>query len=403
MAETILTRRVGFVVTSDQSAGFLRGYLRYLSSRGWQVSLLANDEGRLAEVGSLEGIRTIAVPMRREPSIIRDLASLIQLVRAIRGLRLDALVYSTPKAALLAAIAGWLCRVPIRNYELWGLRHETTSGAQRILLRSMERLVGRLSTQVVADSESLARLAEAEGVARSVSTVGAGSALGVDVARFSRAAPDLSGPDRATAAFLAQYPDLPRVLFVGRINRDKGVDTLLSAVRQLSGTGRPVACIVVGPDEDEDLGAELTEASRSLPIHLVGAVTDPRPYYLSADLLCLPTLREGFGQVIIEAAAMGVPAVTTNATGARDAVVHGRTGLVVPVRSATDLAEGIWMLASDRSLAQQYGDLARTRAKDEFCSDLIWRLHAEHLDVLHARLAIADRGNRSSGGHSHSH
>lgn len=376
------TRRVCFVVTSDQSAGFLRGYLAHLAARGWEVTLVANDEGRLAEFGRAEGIRTLAVAMRRDPSPLRDLLSLLALLRVVREVRPDVLVYATPKAALLGSLAGWLARVPVRLYELWGLRHETTTGARRLVLRSLERTIGRLSTEVIADSQSLARLAESEGLAREVVTIGAGSALGVDIKRFSRTAPDLPGLDASTERFLELYDGLPRVLFVGRLNRDKGLGTLVAALRELAARGQAVACLVVGPDEDDDVRAELLAAAGSLPLYLVGPVRDPRPYMLEADVLCLPTLREGFGQVIIEAAALGLPAVTTSATGARDAVVDGSTGLVVPVGDASRLAGALWEVASDRELAARLGDAARRRAHEEFDTALVWRLHAEHLDAV---------------------
>lgn len=391
MTHAPAARRVCFVVTSDQSAGFLRGYLAHVATLGWDVTLVASDDGILTEFGRREGIRTIPVAMRREPAPVRDLVSLLALVKVVRRVRPHMIVYSTPKAALLASLAGWLGGVPIRVYQLWGLRHETTRGVWRRILRSVERLAGRLSTEVVAVSESLARLAEDEGVADRVVTIGSGSALGVDTRRFSRAAPDLPGLDSSTERFLEVHRELRRVLFVGRVNRDKGVDTLVTALRELATSGRPVACLVVGPDEDDELRAELVAAAADVAVFLIGPVRDPRPYMAAADVLCLPTLREGFGQVIIEAAAMGLPAVTTLATGARDAVVDGRTGLLVPVGDASRLAEALWTVVSDPALAKRLGEAARRRARDEFDTGRVWRLHTEHLGAL---AAAAEDGPR---------
>ncbi|MCX6399595.1 MAG: glycosyltransferase family 4 protein [Propionibacteriales bacterium] len=369
-------------MTSDQSAVFLRGYLSYLANHGWDVTLIASDDGRLQDVGRAEGIRTIAIPMRREPSPLRDVVSLVRLLAALRALRPDVLIYSTPKAALLGAIAGWLLRVRVRVYELWGLRHETETGAKRAVLRQFERVIGCASTAVVADSASLARLAEQEGVALEVETVGSGSALGVDTRRFDRESEDLPPVDDAAERFLSAHAGVPCVAFVGRINRDKGVDTLIEAFRSLHDQGRVVALLVVGPEEDRELGRALADVAGQLPLHVVGAVSDPRPYMRRSVLLCLPTLREGFGQVIIEAAALGLPAVTTTATGARDAVVDGKTGLLVPTRDAEALAEAVWKIASEPQLADRLGEAARQRAIAEFDTDVVWPLHLAHMEAM---------------------
>ncbi|WP_448710954.1 glycosyltransferase family 4 protein [Microbacterium profundi] len=373
-------RSVCFVVTTDMSAVFLRGYLNHLRLAGWDVTLIANDDGNLKRVGREEGVTTIAIPMRRAPAPLHDLVSMWRMFRTLRALRPDALLYATPKASMIASITGMLNRIPVRVYELWGLRHETESGIRRWVYRTLERIVGTCSTEVVADSHSLAALAQAEGVARHVQVVGEGSALGVDTKRFSPDAADMGEPDERTSAFISEHDTLPRVLFVGRINRDKGVDTLVEAVRLLVAEDKPIAVMVVGAYESDTLRALLDSATETLPIHVVGPTPDPRPYMQAARVLSLPTLREGFGQVIIEAAAMGVPAVTTNATGARDAVVNEVTGLVVPMRDPRLLADAIWRLATEQGLAERLGAAARERAVATFNTEHVWQLHADHLE-----------------------
>ncbi|MGF2948869.1 glycosyltransferase family 4 protein [Microbacterium alcoholitolerans] len=374
-------RSVCFVVTADRSAGFLSGYLQHLRLAGWEVTLIANDDGNLARVGREEGVNTIAIAMRRNPSPLQDLVSMWRMFRILRALHPDALIYATPKASMVASITGKLNGIPVRIYELWGLRYETERGIRRLVYRAVERIIGSCSTEVVAVSHSLATLAQTEGVARRVHVVGEGSALGVDTERFSPDAVDMGELDARTNAFLSEHRTLPRVLFVGRINRDKGLDTLVEALKLLIAEDRPVAVMIVGAYESDTLRALLDSVTDALPIHVVGPTPDPRPYMRAARVLCLPTLREGFGQVIIEAAAMGVPAVTTNATGARDAVVNEVTGLVVPMRDPRTLADAIWRLATEQGLAERLGAAARERALATFSkANHVWQIHAEHLE-----------------------
>jgi glycosyltransferase involved in cell wall biosynthesis len=156
--------------------------------------------------------------------------------------------------------------------------------------------------------------------------------------------------------------------FVGRIVRDKGLSELTQAWRVLREEWPSLHLLVAGPFESEDpIPADAEEALRGDPrIHMAGMVRDMPGIYRALDLLVLPTYREGFGTVLLEAAAMGLPVVATRIPGCVDAVRDGETGLLVPVREAGALTAAIRTYLRDPRLRRQHGASGRQRARRDF-------------------------------------
>lgn len=383
-------KSVVLAVTHEVSAvTFYRGYLAHLRNKGWEVTVVASSEsGDLLEFARSEGVKSISLPMRREPSPLKDLCSLVRWLTVLNDVSPTVVVAATPKASLLALTAAFLNRVPVRVYQLWGLRLETETGVRRLILKALEKVTIMSATKVVANSLSLVSAAGREGILRrrGAEVVGAGSSHGVDLERFSRDAdiPDLPGP---TQAFLREHGGSTVVGFIGRLHNDKGLDTLLEALESLSEhSSAKIACIVVGGTENPDLQRRIAEKSAALDIHMAGQAKDPRPFIMTFDMICLPSRREGFPNVILEAAAMGVPAVVSDATGVVDSVVSDVTGLVFRTGQAEELAEAIESLAVDPARLANLGRAARDRAVKEFDNVLIWDLQEEALAVELGRI-----------------
>lgn len=362
---------VCFVVTSDLTVGaFLKGYAHELRRQGHRLTIVCSPGGGTA---GFEGLATILpLPMRREPSPLMDLVALVRMIRLFRKVRPDIVVYATPKASLLASIGAFLSGINTRVYELWGLRMETSVGFGRKVLRALERVTVALSSSVVPNSSSLASRASELGVLRGKSPVllGEGSSHGVDVERFSRSAVR-ADVDTGTRQFLDRSSGFT-IGFVGRLHPDKGVDVLIEAVRLCLASGDQVRALLVGGDE----GARLPSLAE-LPVHTVGQVADPRPYLAEMDVIVLMTLREGFPNVILEAASMEVPAIVADSTGSIDSVVDGCTGYVVPTGDVQALAIAIRSLLVDPAKRSTMGHAGRERVEDQFSHHLVCKLHVD--------------------------
>ncbi|MFK3676453.1 glycosyltransferase family 4 protein [Microbacterium sp. NPDC090218] len=356
---------------------FLGGYLRFLREAGWEVTLVCSDGPGVVDLAREAGVDFEPVAMEREPSPLKDLRALGEVRRLLRRLHPDVLVYATPKAALLGALGGRAAGVPRRIYEVWGLRMETASGLRRRVFGALEALTMRLSTEVIANSRSLAERAAELGLngGRDVTVLGAGSSHGVDAAHFSRQA-DAPALDAAVAAKLTLSSG-PVVGFVGRLHPDKGIDTLLAALRICADRGTAAQLLVVGADEGAALGDLVEGTDARIPVHVTGFSEDVRPMLRAMDVLVLPSRREGFPNVVLEAAGMEVPAIVSDATGCVDAVVDGVTGIITPVGDARALADAMTALLEDGDRRRALGAAARDRAIAEFAPETVWSQHSQ--------------------------
>jgi len=360
------------------AAAFYRGYLGFLTSKGWDVTLIGHSNGDLERIAESEGVRAVAIPMRRDPAPLHDVVSLARMVWLFVRTRPAAVVSATPKASLLGMVAARLAGVHVRVYQMWGLRLETETGIRRAVYRTLEKVTARGASHIIANSRSLAEAASNEGIARNILVLGEGSATGIDLARYSAEA-SMPAVDSETAQFLIDGNGAFTVGFVGRVNRDKGIPVLLEAARIAIDRGVPTQLLIVGSSESDEIEEQIERVGTTLRLHRVLAVTDPRPYFLAMNVHCLPTLREGFPNVVLEAAALGVPTITTDATGARDSVVDDETGIIFPVDDAEALAAAIVRAATEPCLLDRLSAAGRDRVRSQFDQSIVWSAHERFL------------------------
>lgn len=356
-------------VTAKSSLILVTPLAAALAHRGWDVTVVSGEEGELkASVTPNAGY--IAIPMERRPAPLKDVVGLLSWVRFLASKKPEVVMVGTPKASLLALLAARMVGVETRIYHLRGLRLESTPpGVKRRVLEMLEKLTIACSTSLLAVSRSLSALVLDLGLAkeRSVDVVGAGSSKGVDVAKFE--AVDETRV-KAMRKQVGIVPELPVICFVGRISQDKGVEDLAVASDLLLRWGAPHQLVVAGPNAEHD-SKGLAEDLRRLstpdrPVSLPGLVEDVPALMQASHIHCLPTRREGFPNVVLEASAAGVPTVTTNATGAIDSVVDGETGLITEVSDPVSLAQALSTLLGDADLRHEMGRRALHRVRAEF-------------------------------------
>lgn len=349
---------------------FVRKFASYIAESGIRVSIVA-DGLTYQQISIGEGsLKFVPLKMERNPSPFKDLRSLVGLIKVMQSDRPDILIYATPKASLLAAFSGLLLRVPKRIYQIWGLRLETTQGIVRQILMAMEKTTSFCSTKILANSSSLKSIYCEMGLnlRTPVDVVGEGSSHGVDLEYYSNEA-DIGELPLELQRFASREVEVLKVGFVGRLHPDKGIDTLIKAAKLIQKTGVQIAFVLVGKDE----GAEIHELKLlGFDFLQLGHITDVRPYYSAIDVLVLPSLREGFPNVVLEAAAMGVPAIVSNGTGVIDSVLDGKTGLITPVRDEEKLAEAILKLNDDRVLLGKLGENARMYVEKNYEQQEVW-------------------------------
>jgi len=355
------------VVASEMTVkAFLQEQIRALAER-YEVTLLVNTEnpGFLREAG-LEA-RVIAWDVVRNIAPLHDMKALLQLVLLFRKERFDIVHSVTPKAGLLAMLAGFFTRIPVRIHIFTGQVWATRQGFWRWLLKSMDRLLAAASTHLLTDSASQRQFIVDEGIARAgrVEVLGKGSISGVDVTRF---VPDGAARKEIRSKFGVNDTDV-LFLFLGRVNRDKGVLDLAYAFADMARIHLDAHLLIVGPDE-EGLGSEIEHICASCRdrIHRIDYTDVPQRYMAAADVFCLPSYREGFGSVVIEAAAVGIPTVGSDIYGVCDAIDRDHTGLLFPVGNINALAEAMSRLIDDPVMLKHLSESARKRALADFDS-----------------------------------
>ena len=329
---------------------------------------------------------THEVPMSREIDLRKDAAALYRLVRVFRSLRPELVVAATPKAGLLGMLAARLTRVPVRIYHQYGLRLETTRGLKRRILWLAERTASACATRVICISQSLRELYVQLKLAPAGKTVvlGAGSSHGVDADRF-QATPELRRRAAAIRCERGIPAEAPVVGFVGRLTRDKGIEKLLEAF-EIVQTRVPAARLLLRGDFEpsDPVSPETARRLLSHPqISVAGFGDQVEAYFHAMDVMAFPSLREGFGNVLVEAAAAGLPVVGFAVTGTVDAVVHGVTGTLVPKGDAAAMADGIVRYLQDAELRRAHGAAARQRVMRDFRPETVWEaLYQEYVSLM---------------------
>ena len=353
--------RITFVAASMTASSFLRQQAALLVDAGAQVEVVC---GPPMPADYPCDVRVVD-RLERDPSPVGDLAALVAMVRHFRKNRPDVLHASTPKAAMLALVAGAVTRVPRRVYLVRGLRLQTSSGLARRAMWTLERLACRLAHDVVVVSPSLGDELVAERIVPRdrVRMIGAGASNGVDTGRF-RPPTDQERLDARARFGIAD--DEFAVVYVGRVNVDKGLPTLIDALRQIGGT-RPVRILLVGEAEGSDAWKHTVKGWEQLPgVTCTGSLGDVWPAYAASDAAVLPTRREGLPNMVLEASASGLPVLVTDAVGARDALVDGVTGIQFPVDDATALATAIVELCDRPDRGRSLGAAGRAWVSEHF-------------------------------------
>jgi|SaaInlStandDraft_5_1057022.scaffolds.fasta_scaffold18427_4 glycosyltransferase involved in cell wall biosynthesis len=337
----------------------------------YNVTIITNLNGNRSILDNISSkVDVINLPIERDINLFADLKVLLLLISIFYKNRFSLVHSVSPKAGLLCAIAAWIVRVPNRLHTFTGQVWVTKKGVSRWLLRLLDKIIVTLNTNILVDSFSQQDFLTKENVLSRKSSIvlGSGSISGVDINRFK--------PSKVHRKLIRKQlnikDDCLIFLFVGRLKREKGMFELVEAFKNICKNHDNITLLIVGPDE-EGLKKELIsylDTYKEL-VKFIDFTKMPEQYMAASDVFVLPSYREGFGSVIIEAASSGLPSIGSNIYGLSDAIKTDETGLLVPVRSSKPLEVAMLKLVNNDKLRNEMGLSARGRAIHNFSQDNI--------------------------------
>lgn len=312
-----------------------------------------------------KNVKIINIKIKREISFFSDIYSFLEILNYLRKENVSIVYSITPKGGFLGIVAAKILNIPVRIHNYTGQVWVTKKGIFRYILKKLDKLIYLLSTKVLVDSNSQRDfLIKSRVIGKSKSNViGNGSISGVNIKLFSpntrirSEIRNLLGIKKNTIVFA----------FIGRLNIDKGIIDLIKAYSKVTSKVNNTYLLVIGPNEmaHKNLKQFANSDSRNL-IKILPFTSSPERYLPAIDICCLPSHREGFGSVIIEAGSCEVPSIGTNIYGLKDSIEDGKTGFLVKVKNIDDLAKNMILLAKNNDLRKKMGKAARKRVMERF-------------------------------------
>ena len=366
----MVKKRICLVIASPLTINlFLLGYITVLAKE-YDLTVITN-------IDDLNFLAHLSVPLKVSPVVIErnvslwsDLKALMQLVFIFSRERFDLVHSLSPKSGLLAMFAAWIIKVPIRIHTFQGEVWITRKGLWRSFLKFLDKVVARCATHLLVVSLSEKKFLVEQGVVSRgrLQILANGSICGVDTARFK---PDLILHTSIRASIGIPAADTV-ILYLGRLTMDKGLLILADAFSRVAAMHDNVHLLVVGPDEEgmqDKMKIRCTNGF--LRLHFADYTGSPEHYMASSDILCLPSYREGFGLVLIEAAATGLPTIGSRIYGITDAIVENETGLLFTAGDVDELTKKMEILIKDPTLRRVLGGNGRVRTSRYFSKELV--------------------------------
>lgn len=376
-------KKIAFVVAIAGTAqAFLTDHMTYLVKE-YDVHLVANFKPE--EKGEFEqmGVTCHDALIQRSIKLGADLKALFALRKIFKQEKFDCVHSVTPKAGLLTSVAGWMAGVPNRVHIFTGQVWATRKGVMRTILKMMDKVIAGLDTLLLVDGQGQRQFLIKEGVLReNNSAVPAnGSIAGIKLERY-KISEEVRKRERAKFGFTDE--DVVYI-FLGRLNHDKGIGELYEAFNMML-PNRPNAKLIFYGSDEEDYDPKadsFANIKRNQNYFYPGITRQPFEALQVADVFVIPTWREGFGVSVLEAQALGLPVITSNAYGVVDASVEGVTGLRCKVNDPNGLRKCMEQYYDSQEMRKQHGTAGRKRVEEYFDNAVVSQAW---LDIYHKLL-----------------
>lgn len=369
--------RVSTVPTSLET--LLKGQLRMLSIY-YEVVAVSSPGKEMKIIEKREGVRTIAISMERRISLVKDLISLVRLILLFIRERPDMVHSITPKAGLLSMLAAWITRVPVRVHTFTGLVFPTATGGMQKLLIMMDRLTCFCATHINPEGEGVKQdLINYRITLKPLHVIANGNVNGIDLVHYNRT------PEVMALAQSYISTNVFTFCFVGRMVKDKGINELVHVFIKLCQRYNNIRLFLIGPFEKklDPVFPDVEEQILHHPaIYFMNFQTDIRPFLAASDALIFPSYREGFPNVVIQAGAMGLPAIVTDINGCNEIIMHGENGVIIPSKDEQSLYNTMLWFISHPDRVKEMAANSRALVVSRYEQNIVWEALLEEYRSL---------------------
>ncbi len=353
---------------------YIGDQFEYMQKKGIKTYVACTPSEHFYEYAAEKKFIAIPINILREINPIADIRAIFILKNKIISENIDIVIGHTPKGAMIAMIAAFLAGVSNRIYFRHGLMYETSRGIKKIMLKTIEKLTATLATKVICVSESVMSKSNEERLNRSDKNfiLNKGTCNGIDLAKFSLQNVNLDHINHLREKNNISKNDIV-IGYVGRLVKDKGINELLAAWKLLKFQYSNIKLLMVGPFEERDSISSENKKFISLESSIIhtGLSGNVLPYYSLMDIFILPSYREGFPTVVLEASAMEIPVITTRSTGCVDSIVENETGIFTKITPLEIVGKIIYYI-SNPTVAKSHGKAGREHVVNNFRQEIIW-------------------------------
>ena len=349
--------------TSTTIKAFMLNHVKKLSDH-YNLLILCKDAHLLKKLLP-NNVLLIDVNFKRKPNIISDIIIFFLLLYYFLKYKPNMTISISPKAGFITSLSSYFARVSYRIHWYTGQVWITKKGIIRFILKIFDKLIFNLSNHVLVDSFSQKKFLIKKKIIskKKSSVIFNGSVGGVNIKRFKY--------NNHTRKILRKKLKIFKndfvFLYLGRINKDKGIIDLLSAFKKIENLFK-VFLVLVGPVENNRIKKLIISNKKILHFEYTQF---PENWYSFGDILCLPSYREGFGSVIIEAASCNLPSLGSKIYGITDAILDNQTGILHKVGNVRDIRSKMLFAIRNKKLLKSYGKYAKQRVKVNFDENLI--------------------------------
>ncbi len=357
---------------------FLRNHITNLVNN-YQVTILTNTEDlKKIDISLPSEVVIKHIPFQRKINLILDFYTFLSLLRYFFYNKADIVYSISPKAGLLSMLAAKIMCIPIRINNFTGQQWVIKKGLMRYLIKCIDKITAKLASINLIDGESQRQFLIKQSIVneRNSKVILNGSICGVDLNRFY---PNEENKIK-TRNELKIPIDSKVFIYLGRINKDKGILEISKCLIKLLKNKINITFLIVGPEEDSTLieSKKLFKNHRN-NLKIISFTHTPEKYFQASDIFCTLSNKEGFGNSVIEAGACGLPAIGSDIYGLRDSIIHNETGYLVNREKSSEIEYFFNKLASNEDLITRLGNNARQRSNNLFDQNKITQ---EFMNIL---------------------